>query len=186
MRAPLAPLLTALLLAALALGGCASAELARVRDDVAREHPEARIGRGTSVSFGAITLGLARRFGAVEGVDGLVLDGVRHVAVATHPVEGVLDAGQMAMPARLRRLVEREGWEPLVATRGDGEATWVLVRFRDGHLSDLFVASFEGGELSLVRVSGRLDGVVRGVLRAHVAPALFGEERGAGAARAIR
>ncbi|MDX1420477.1 MAG: hypothetical protein R3181_10970, partial [Rubricoccaceae bacterium] len=51
--------LSLLLLAALLASGCTSYELTRVRNDLARQLPEAAIGEGYAMSFGRFSLGFA-------------------------------------------------------------------------------------------------------------------------------
>ena len=159
--------LAALVLASGALSGCTSFELARTRNDLAREVPEARLGPGYSLSFGGVSLGLARfftRFGD-EAATSAALAHVRRVSVGFYPVEGHLDAGRVRMPRRLRDLVERGGWEHLATFRDGTEAGWIVYRERDDDVTDLFAVIFQEDELLMARLRGNLSDVVRAVLQ---------------------
>lgn len=151
-----------LLLAAVALGlsGCMSAELARVRRDVGRDVPDGRVAEGHAFAFGRMSLGLARHVvGRDSPVAAAALRHVRGVAVGTYAVDGPLDAGGLALTRAAERMARR-GWTPAVAVRDDSTATYVFTRQPDGVLRDILVVSLDDGELTLVRLSGRLDEAV--------------------------
>jgi hypothetical protein len=155
-------------LGAALLAGCAAPGLTRVRNEMARTMPEAQIGRGRSFGFGPVTLALARSFAGREAAEeGLDLGALRRVRFATYPVRGTFDAAQAPTPAALRRLVERDGWAVLVASREADGATWVLYRARGADVTDLLTASLDAEELTLTHVSGDLDRALRGVLDEH-------------------
>lgn len=156
-----------LVLLAVVASGCAAPGLTRVRNDFARSMPEAEIGTGRSFAFGPLMLGLARTFvGDDEEVTG-VLDHVRRVRVATYPVHGHFDAASIQTPTALRRLMDRDGWQFLIASREEGEVAWVLYRARGERVTDVMTASMDAEELTLTHVSGRLDAVIRDALRQH-------------------
>lgn len=162
MRRILLPLVAASLLA-----GCASPGLTRMRDDLARSVPEARIGGGRSFSFGPVSLGIARAFAgddaAAEGID---LRDIRRVRVGTWPVRGSFDPMTVGTPRAIRRLEER-GWTTLVRSREPDGVTWVLYRLRGEEITDILTASLESDELALVHVSGALERVLSDVLERH-------------------
>jgi hypothetical protein len=162
-------LLSATLLLTAVLTGCVSTELSGVRNDLARQMPEASIGDGRTFSFGAVSLGFARLVSGLVGEDSqdvrAVLRGVRRVQVGRFDVAGPVDAPGLRMPARLRRYVDREGWEHLVTFRQDGEAGWVLYRARGERITDLFVTVLSDDELLLARISGDLTGVALALLQ---------------------
>lgn len=158
-----------LLLAGLLLSGCTSYALTGVRNDLARDLPEARIGEGYAVAFGRFSLGTARLFaGFAEDEDGelarLVLRDVKKVQFGHYEVEGAVDGTRVVMPARLRRYVERDGWGHLATFRDAGEAGWVLYREGRDTVTDLLVVVLTGEELVLARLSGNLGGIVQSVL----------------------
>ena len=157
-------------LAALLIAGCASLEVDRLRYEIAREHPEVKIGEGLSMSFGRVSLGFARWIvGASEDDEGvlagLVLGEVRRVRVGVFPLEGTLDTDRVTMPRRLRRLVERNGWVPLVTFREEGEAGWVIYREQGDTITDLFTVVMGEDQLVMARVSGDVGAIVQHVLQ---------------------
>jgi hypothetical protein len=158
-----------LALTPLLLAGCTSFELTRVRNDLARQLPEAGIGEGYAVSFGGLSVGFARWLsGFADEEDGelaqLALREVRRVSFGRYDVEGAVDARRLVMPARLRHYVEDEGWVHLATFREAGEAGWVLYRERGDAITDLFAVVLTEEDLVLARVSGDLSALVLNVL----------------------
>ena len=139
--------------------GCMSAELARVHRDVARDVPG--LGGGHALAFGPLTLGLARRF--VDDPDAAaLLSHVRGVAVGTYALG---DATTDLSLGQARARIEARGWEPVVVSRDSATAAFVYARTRGDTVRDLLVVSVESGELTLVRLSGRLDAALAEALR---------------------
>ncbi|HEX8298536.1 MAG TPA: DUF4252 domain-containing protein [Rubricoccaceae bacterium] len=152
----------ALLLAVtLAASGCMSAELARVHRDVARDVPG--LDGGHAPAFGPLTLGLARQFVDDPVVSGL-LRHVRGVAVGTYNVDG-MPADLSLVQARAR--IEARGWEPVVVSRDSTDTAFIYARVRGESIRDLLVVSFDGEDLTLVRLSGRLDEALAEALRSE-------------------
>lgn len=172
-----------LLLAGLVLQGCTSFELTRLRNDVARAVPEARIGPGYAGALGPLTLGTARTAlrTAPHAYDGLdladdVLSRVERVQVGHYAVRGSFDGAAMAAPRALDRY-RRAGWYDLVTVR-DGEArTWILARERRQSLRDLLVVVLSEDGLTLARLSGDLTGVVSAALAEYDRSERRGETR---------
>ena len=149
------------LLAALVLvaSGCMSAELARVRRDVGRDVPG--LAQGHAPAFGPLTLGLARRVVDDAETAGL-LRHVRRVAVGTYALGGPLDADALTLPTATAR-IEARGWTPVVVSRDRTEAAFIYAR--GDTLRDLLVVAFDADAMTLVRITGDLDAVVRDALR---------------------
>ena len=89
-----------LLFLATSVSGCASYELMRVRNDLARQAPEARIGDGYAMSFGRISLGLASWLAGLGGDEDaemarVVLSEVRRVQFARYDVNGAFELGEV-------------------------------------------------------------------------------------------
>jgi hypothetical protein len=60
--------------------------------------------------------------------------------------------------ASFERDLVRAGWSMAVRTRETDERTWMFLHTdSDGALSNLFVVTLDGKELTLVRLDGRLD-----------------------------
>lgn len=156
--------LVLLFLSASLLTGCTSFELSRVRNDLARQAPEAKIGDGYAFSFGKISIGLARLLAGFGGEDGdvaqSILGEVQRVQFAKYDVDGDLNASRLAMPGRLRHYLEDENWEHLASVRTANEAVWVLYREEDNAIRDLFAVVLDAEELVLARITGNLNAVV--------------------------
>lgn len=171
-----------LLLLALALAtgasGCMSAELARVRRDLAADLPQASIARGHAPAFGRLTMGLAN---LVVPNDADVNDILVHVRsgsfgrynVGTLPNLEAADAPRALARARAR------GWAPVVTVREDSSAVWILARTaRDGTVGDLMVWNLDEEGLTLVRVTGRLEDLVASLAARGRLPNGVGEALG--------
>lgn len=166
------PPLLSLLLVALVASGCTSFELTRVRNDLARQLPDAEIGEGYAMSFGRFSLGFARWIthfadGEDSEIAQVALREVRRVQFGRYDVEGALDASRVTMPARLRHYVESDSWQHLATFREGNEAGWVLYRERDDAVTDLFAVVLSEEELVLARVSGDLSALVTEVLQSE-------------------
>ena len=151
------------------LSGCTSFELTRVRNDLARQMPEAEIGEGYAMAFGSISMGLARLFaGFADDEDGeiaqVALREVRKVSFGRYDIHGAVDGTRLTMPARLRDYVDDRGWTHLLTFREAQEAGWVLYRADGEMITDLFVVVLAPEELTLARVSGNLSALVLNVL----------------------
>lgn len=167
----------ALLAVLVSLSGCMSAELARVRRDVGRDLPGAHLSEGHAFQFGRLSMGLARSVVGSDGDDAATaaaLEHVRGVAVGTYTVNGAVDPQSLALPRTVERITRR-GWTPVVVSREDDTAAYIFAREDDASVSDLLILSFEDQELTLVRLSGRLDEALRAVLASDdEQPALIG------------
>ena len=161
-----------LLILGLALSGCTSYSLTYVRNDLARQMPDAKIGEGYALTFGRFSIGTARFLAGFAGDDDsdmarLVLRDVRKVQFGHYEVEGPVDGSHLVMPNRLRRFVERDGWTHLATFRDPSEAGWVLYRERRDAITDLFVVVLNDEELVLARLSGDLSGIVHSVMESQ-------------------
>ena len=151
-----------------------SAELARVRRDVARDFPRGQIADGHAFAFGRLSLGIAR--GAVGGDDPVTAEALRHVrgvSVGTYALARPADASHLALPHAVERITRR-GWTPVIVSRDDSTAAYVFARQPGGTLRDLLVVTFEDQELTLVRIHGRLDAAVEAMLAGSGGSDLFG------------
>ena len=171
-----------LLLVAISLSGCASYELMRVRNDIDRQVPEAQIGDGYAMSFGRISLGLARWLsGLADDKDAeiakAVLSKVRRVQFARYEVNGTFDAATLRMPGRLRSYLERGDWYLLAGVREESEAVWVVYKEDGSAVVDLLAVVMGEEELVLAKISGDLNAVVVAALSQHDFDIpFFGEE----------
>jgi hypothetical protein len=173
-----------LLTLGLPLAGCGagSPSVETVRLEIERRIPEARFERESHIRLGRLTLGLARRIVHIADPgdpDTAVLDDIRRIEVATYRVRSLPDLDRrMTDETRFERALARAGWSTAVKAREHGSRTWIFVRGdQDGLLSNLFVVDLEPGELTLVRLDGRLDHAVAMGLAEH--PQKLAREMGA-------
>ncbi|MCH8032000.1 MAG: DUF4252 domain-containing protein [Bacteroidetes bacterium] len=164
------------------VSGCASYELMRVRNDLARQAPEARIGDGYAMSFGRISLGLASWLAGLGGDEDAemaraVLSEVRRVQFARYDVNGAFDAASLRMPGRLRSYLEQDDWYLLASIREESEAVWVVYKEKDDIVVDLLAVVMGQEELVLAKISGDLNAVVAAALmQQDINIPFFGEE----------
>jgi hypothetical protein len=144
------------------LAGCAgSPSVEQVRWELQRRFPEARFEPEEHVHLGRITMGLLRGLvrmvpGEVEGQE--ILNDIRRIDVATYRVHALPDLDRIQGRTRFEDRLARDGWSMAVRTREKDERTWLFTRNdADGHLRNFFVVTLDGGELTLVRIDGRLD-----------------------------
>ena len=171
-----------LLFLATTLSGCASYELMRVRNDLARQAPEAEIGGGYAMSFGRISIGLARWLSGLGGgedseIARAVLAEVRRVQFARYEVKGAFDSATLHMPGRLRSYLEHDDWYLLASIREESEAVWVVYKEKDNAVVDLLAVVMGEEELVLAKISGDLNAVVAAALSQQgLDIPFFGEE----------
>jgi hypothetical protein len=159
----------AAMLAALPLsGGCMWApELSGVKQDIARQLPDTGFRKHVTLSFGPLTMALAR---AVTGFipdaaeARTYLQDVSRVQVAVYEIEGTRDARAIQTPSRLQELVD-DGWEMAVRVREDDQAVWLLYRLDGDSVREMFVVVMDRDELVLVKVKGRLERLLAEAIR---------------------
>ena len=148
-------------LAALALSGCTSFELTRVRNDVDRT-PGVEVGDGFAVRFGRLTVGTLRT--ALRLSDGdeqaaalrAALGHIRKADVARYAVRRAPALSAVATPRAIRRY-ERKGWTRALTARDDDAAVWLMSRDdRDGGLRKLLLVTLLPDELIVARLDGSL------------------------------
>ncbi|HVS15583.1 MAG TPA: hypothetical protein VMV46_16785 [Thermoanaerobaculia bacterium] len=183
MSRPAAPsLLLALALPALAAGGCvalASPEMTAMKNSIEGDLVGADFDREFGLTLGRMSLGLGKL--VLNGIsdeeeDLNLLRGVKRIEVGHYVAhqggtrrDPAGDAWQ-ALPEephvadaplafRLERLMRHRGWTAAVAARDGLSRTWVYYRSgeRQDRIRGVYVIALEGEELTLVRLTGRLD-----------------------------
>jgi len=139
--------------------GCVwTPELARVKDDIERQLPDAHFEKEFSLSLGPIALGLARivtRLVPDTGDARVYLKDVHRVQVAVYNTS-TSTIGNVRMPQRLRRMAE-DGWETAIRARQDDGVVWVMYRADEESVRELYVVVLDDEELVIVKASGRLE-----------------------------
>jgi hypothetical protein len=140
--------------------GCMWApELTDVKEDIARQMPDTDFRKNVTLSFGPLTMVLARAITGVipdarEAHD--YLRDVTRVQVAVYEVEGTLRRIDVETPERLEELME-DGWEMAVRVREEDQVVWLLYRIDNDSIREMFVVVMESDSLVLVKVKGKLD-----------------------------
>jgi hypothetical protein len=176
----------ALLVLTFLLAGCGgSPSVAEVRGELERRFPEARFEPEEHVHLGRFTLGLLHGVARLAANDEHDRQGVamfnqiQGVDFASYKVRNLPDLDRLAADTRFETELKRHGWSLMVRTREEKESTWVYVRgTADGVLRNLFVVSLEAGELTLVRVDGRLDRMLAMAMAEHPKRVLEGGHKG--------
>jgi hypothetical protein len=162
MKYRLIPFLSLLGLAGLAAGCAGGApSVDAVRWEIQRRVPGARFELEEHVRLGRISMGLIHglvRMAADDDAEMKMINDVHRVEVATYKVTSLPDLDRFEGQAGFERNLTRAGWSLAVRTREADERTWVFLHTDpDGALSNLFVVTLDGKELTLVRLDGRLD-----------------------------
>ena len=151
-----------ILAASVLVAGCFThtGRLDRLADELDDQLPQARFEPDHGFKFGRLSLGLAKsvtrlaiddeEFGEFEGFRGL-----KRVEVATYETVGEISDD---LPDELELSLRRTGWNTLARFREHDSRGWVLYR-TDKHetLRTLFVCFLDDSELTMFRLSGRLD-----------------------------
>jgi hypothetical protein len=166
--------LSLLLALPLPLAGChgGAPSVETVRWEIERHVPGARFERESHIRLGRLTLGLARRIVHLADAgdpDAAVFDHVRRLEVATYRVLSLPDLDQhFAEQTRFEHALADAGWSTTVKTRDHNSRTWIFVRGDEhGSLSNLYIVDLDPGELTLVRMDGRIDRAMADSLADH-------------------
>ena len=157
-------LIIAALVAALPLAnGCMWApELIEVKKDIARQMPEVDFHKNVVLSFGPLTMVLARTITGfipdAHEVRGYLRD-VSRLQVAVYEVSGRPDDAPVQTPAHLQELLD-DGWEMAARVNDEGDRVWLLYRLDDDSVREMFVVAMSDDELVLVKLKGRLERVM--------------------------
>lgn len=174
MKRSLVGLVASLSLASLLAGCGGSPTVSEVRWELEHRFPEARFEPEEHVHLGRFTMGLLHgvvRLAAHDEDDREGVEMFRHinaVDVASYKVHNLPSLDGLAADPHFDRELKRHGWSQLIRTHEENESTWVYVRgTENGILDSLFVVSLEKGELTLVRVDGRLDKMIAMAMAEH-------------------
>jgi len=171
----------AILLAAAAAAGCASATTSRsVAKTLELALPECRLERDSTMVLGRTSLALLRGLSGIAG-DELdadtreILRGVRRIEVTSYRAGTGCRALGAAPP--VSRQLAADGWHAVIAAVEDeGELSWVFTREGpDGGTSGMLVITLDQKELEVVRLDGDIDRILLAVAEENPAavPALI-------------
>jgi hypothetical protein len=158
--------LACLLVGSLLAAGCATSSTVQdvattIEGDLGGGHLE----RESHIRIGGLTMamarGIARMAADLESEERAALRSVRSVEVATYRVHGAPTEGGPPSLRQVETRLMRQGWQPMVRERDGHESTWVWVKGDpEGRLRGIVVVDYDGSELEVVRVRGRLDRVL--------------------------
>lgn len=152
--------LAVVLLAAPLANGCMWApELTEVKRDIERQLPDVGFRKNVTLSFGPLTMALARAITSLVPDAGEARDYLRDVSrvqVAIYELDHPAGETALETPRRLQELLD-EGWEMAVRVRDRDEVVWLLYRIDDDSVREMFVVVMGDRELVLVKVKGRLE-----------------------------
>ncbi len=158
--------LTAVIAIALAMSattGCTwTPELARVKNDIERQIPDARFEKEFSISLGPVAMRFARlvsRFVPDAREARGYLKDVSRVQVAVYNMSSMPPVKHVRMPDRLKNMTN-EGWELAVKVREDDGLVWVMYRVDKDTVRDLYVVLLDSEELVIVKARGNLERLV--------------------------
>ncbi len=150
----------AVILCFVTANGCMWApELTDVKQDIAQQLPDTQFHKNVTLSFGPLTLALARV------VTGLIPDArearrylrdVSHVQIAVYDIERSEALKSVDTPSKLEGLLE-DGWEMAARVRDDDEVVWLLYRMDDESVRQIFVVVLDDDQLVMVKASGHLE-----------------------------
>ena len=123
--------------------------------------------REAGITLGRLSLAIARL--ATDG-DEVPLRGLRKVEVGVYEVSSPDDEGAERAPIVLP---EPPGWQTVVRLREEGDDVLVLVEPREEGIRRLLIVVADEQEWVLVRVRGRIEGMLEQAMRA----ALDGADR---------
>ena len=178
-RSTMTPLLVLISISLLSLG-CftTSARMHSFADAIEQDLPDIELDHQFGVTLGRMSLGLVKGV-AKWGVDKddeaafEIFRGVKKVEFATFEASG---NNYDDFPYRLEESLEHKGWQTLARFREHGELGWIVYRMRNDKLKNVIVMTLEDEELTLVRLGGRLDKVLRAAL-AYSNQEIFDEDQ---------
>lgn len=170
MRALLVMVVLAAGLCSCLLSGCAgvSSDLEHTRDMIAEETGMALIDTETQWRCGAGTLFLGRLAARLAGADREAVSYMKDVKGIQIGVYILEDEGGDRSPVDLRDIrkrLARRGYGLLVSAKSPDETALVMTKIRGNRLKALYVIALEHGELTIVKVSGRLERLIEKAIR---------------------
>ena len=163
---PHGPSILALALVALPLWGCiTSGSMLEVTQSFEHELEGVHLERESHFRLGRLSMAVARGIvSMVPDVDDearAMVSHIRSVEIATYRVRGGHDLDATPRIPGVEARLSRDGWVPMVRERGNREGTWVFIRTdKKDRLQGIFVVDYDGRELEIVKVHGRLDRVL--------------------------
>lgn len=144
-------------------GGCIwTPELSQVKQDIARQIPDATFDHQVSLAIGPGGMALARAVVSMVPQAGDArgwLKDVSRVEVAVYEVHLDDPGRRIATPSRIEDMLD-DGWEMAARVREEDESVWLLYRLDGESVRELFVVALDKDELVLVRVKGRLERLI--------------------------
>ena len=162
-------LLCVLIPTALLSSGCltTSPRMHAFADSIQHELPEMELEHIRGGTFGRVSLGMAKtiaKWAMDEEEDEEFVGFFKGVKKVEYAMFEANHHGDAEFPRELHDSFSRKGWSTLARFREDEQLAWVLVRMRRESIDKLIVVHLDDEELTLVRLGGRLDDVLRAAL----------------------
>jgi hypothetical protein len=156
-----------LLLAAAALAACAEVPSAdRVCWEIERQLPGSSFERTEHLRLGRLSLGLLHWLAGFDHDRAdqnsiAMFRAISNVEIATYKVRSLPSPEAVRLPESVEQRLRDAGWTTLLRSEEKTDHAWIFYR-GDGPkaIRDLYIVALDRKELSLIRVSGRLDQVM--------------------------
>jgi hypothetical protein len=158
--------------AAVMLSGCYPREIVHTQRSIERELPDTRFRRQVAMSFGPVTMDVARWVTRkVDDPDARQVtsyaEDVDRIQFGVFETENLPDLSAIEMPKRLQRKLEDREWELAAAYREQDSRGWVLYRDDGEIVREMFVMVFAADELVLASLRGNLNDLMTKIVEDH-------------------
>jgi hypothetical protein len=146
---------------------CASSigpSAAAVAASIETSAPGCRVSQESRISLAGLKLAVVKMLAGMSGEAEeatAILDHISRVEVATYRADGRVSCAAHGALDRVDRELSAGGWWPMVTERGDADMVRVFAHGDGGgDLDGLYVIEFDGNELEVVRLEGRIERLV--------------------------
>ena len=143
---------------------CASSigpSAAAVAASIETSAPGCRVSQESRISLAGLKLAVVKMLAGLSGEAEeatAILDQISRVEVATYRADGWVSCTAHGALDRVDRELSAGGWWPMVAERGDADMVRVFAHGDGGgDLDGVYVIEFDGDELEIVRLEGRIE-----------------------------
>lgn len=143
---------------------CASSigpSAADVAASIETSAPGCRVSQESRISLAGLKLAVVKMLAGMSGEAEeatAILDHISRVEVATYRADGRVSCAAHGALDRVDRELSAGGWWPMVTEREDADIVRVFAHGDGrGGLDGLYVIDFDGDELEVVRLEGRIE-----------------------------
>lgn len=148
---------------ALAGSGCATARApgaARVQNVIESANPACSFERESRIALGGMKLAVVKALVRLSGEsdEAGALAHIRYVEVVGYRNVAPSLCQEQSWAEWLRVEMTQSGWRPVVVERDGSQSSQTFAHGNEnGEIDGLFVVDFDGNELEVVRIDGRMD-----------------------------